>query len=443
LIGLMGGIYIFTEARAALYGTLATMLMLPFGTFPVKIILTPTLLDITLGAFVLVYLLQWVTGRRTLFRFTWVHSVVLIYMLYFVLAFALGLRYGAPTNNTLRQFAETLLAISLIFILVDLIRDAQTLRRLIQLIILLVGVQAVLAIVLWLLPDAFAERQLIRLARIGYPNGGVIRYVEDNRELPERAIGTWVDPNVLGGALAIFASMITPQLFARKPVLPYRWLTFGIWGAVIVAMLLTFSRAALVGYTAGLLLMATLRYRQLFYVMGVGLVLLLFLPQTQFYVQRFTEAFAGREADPATLMRLGEYGDSIELIRQYPLFGVGFTGTPTSDLYTSVASMYLIIANQMGLIGLSLFLLLFACLFRYGWGAWQIAQHNPNLDSILLGYHAAMLTVLTTSIADLYFYRLDFQSPFTLFWLTAALCLTSAKIAHDSQSSLAHLPRVL
>lgn len=429
MIGLMGGLYILTDVRAALYGTVATMMLLPFGTLPFKIVLTPTLLDMTLGTFVLVYILQWVTGQRHNLRLTWVHGLLLLYTLYLILAFSLGLRWGAPTNNILRQFAETLLAIGMVFILVDITRDTQTLRRLVILVILLVGVQALLSIFLWVLPDAIAERQLVRLARIGYPNGGVIRYVEDNADLAKRAIGTWVDPNVLGGALAILASMITPQIFARKPVIPYRWLTFGIWSLVVVTLILTFSRAALVGFVAGLMLIAAMRYRKLFIVMGLGFVLLLFLPQTQFYIERFISAFGGANADPATLMRFGEYSDSIRLIRQYPLFGVGFTGTPTRDLYTSVASMYLIIANQTGLIGLSLFLITMAGVFVHGWHGWQKAQHDPDLDAIALGYHAALLTVLTTSIADMYFYRLDFQAPITLFWLTVALSLASAHLA--------------
>jgi len=435
LIGLMGGLYILTDVRAALYGTLVTMMVLPFGTAPFKLILTPTLLDITLGMFVLIYILQRVTGQRSGFRTTPVHILLTIYTVYFIFAFVLGLRYGSPTNNIIRQFAETLLAISLVYILVDILQDPATLRRLVLLIILLVGAQAALAILLWLLPDAFTERQLVRLARIGYPNGGVIRYIEDNPALPERAIGTWVDPNVLGGALAIFASMITPQLLAKKPVLPFRPLTFLIWGLVVAAMLLTFSRAAMVGFVAGLSLIALLRYRNLIWIMAGGFVLLLFLPQTQFYIQRFLTAFAGAEADPAILMRFGEYGDSIRLIQQYPFFGVGFTGTPTRDIYTSVASMYLIIANTIGLIGLGLFLITMGGVFAYAWRAWQHARQDDNLSAILLGYHAGLLAVLTTSIADLYFYRLDFQTPITLFWLTVALALASSRLALTTKPS--------
>ncbi|MFZ4827966.1 MAG: O-antigen ligase family protein [Phototrophicaceae bacterium] len=435
LVGILGGVYILTDVRAALYGTLAIMLIFPFGTLPFKIILTPTLLDMTLGSFVVVYLLQWMTGKRHTLTLTPIHLLVLVYLFYFILAFAIGLRWGAPTPNIIRQFSETLLAIGLVFIIVDITKDSDTLRRLVLLILLLASLQALMAIVLWVMPDAFSERQLIRLARIGYPNGGVIRYVEDNRALAERAIGTWVDPNVLGGALAIFASIITPQIFARKPVIRQRWLTFCLWCVVVVAVLLTFSRAALVGFVAGGIVIALMRYRKLLAVMAIGGVLLLFLPQTQFYVERFISAFGGANADPATLMRYGEYTDSIRLIQQYPWFGVGFTGTPSRNLYTHAASMYLIMANQTGLIGLGLFLLLMGSVIVYGWQAWQRGKDNDDLNAILLGYYAGLVTALTSGLADLYFFRLDFQSPITLFWLTVALCLATARLCLEAKDT--------
>ena len=54
-------------------------------------------------------------------------------------------------------------------------------------------------------------------------------------------------------------------------------------------------------------------------------------------------------------MRFGEYKDALTLIDRYPLFGVGFTGVPDIDLYLGVSMLYLIIASNMGLIGLVLF----------------------------------------------------------------------------------------
>ncbi len=54
-------------------------------------------------------------------------------------------------------------------------------------------------------------------------------------------------------------------------------------------------------------------------------------------------------------MRFGEYKDALILIERYPLFGVGFTGTPDLDIYLGVSMLYLIIAENMGIIGLALF----------------------------------------------------------------------------------------
>lgn len=425
--GLLAGLYILTDVSAALYGVIATMILLPFGTFPVKIAITPTLLDLALGAFVLVYLLQWMTGKRQFLQLTPVHALIGLYAGWLVLSFILGLRYASPTSANIRQFAETLLSISLVFILVDLLRDPKTLRRLVMVVLLTVGIQATAAIVLFLLNDVTAENILVRLARIGYPDGGVIRYIEDNPALGERAIGTWVDPNALGGVLAISAAMIAPQLFAKSPVLRYRWITLGVLGIVGLALFLTSSRASFLAFGVGLIFIAVVRYRRMIPILILAALLLLILPQTQNYIDRIFQAFRGE--DLATQMRIGEWTDSLKLISRYPVFGVGFTGTPDIDIYTDVANMYLIMANQIGLVGVALFLTTAGSVFLYAIPAWRVAQHNPQLDAIHLGYHAALLTALCNAVADLYFFRLDFQSSITLFWIIIALALTSSRLA--------------
>lgn len=427
VLGILAGLYVLTDVSAALYSVIAVTVLLPFGTLPFKIGLTPTLLDVALGTFLLVYLFQWMTGRRYGLRLTPVHLFILVYVGWLLLSFALGLRYAAPTSAKLRQFTETLVSISITFVLVDLLRDPAVLRRLVLVFLLLIGAQATMTIGLYVIPDALAESALVRLARIGYPDGGVIRYIEDNPALAERAIGTWVDPNALGGVLAASAALIAPQLFAQKPVLRWRWLTFMVFGLVTLALLLTFSRASMLALAAGLLVIGFARYRRWIPVVFVAAVLLLLLPQTQIFVERFIQAFTG--ADLATQMRIGEYTDSLRLISRYPIFGVGFTGSPEIDLYTDVASMYLIMANQIGLVGLSIFLLTIGVVFAYGIRAWRIARVNPDLDSIHLGCHAAVLTALVNAAADLYFFRIDFQGSITLFWLLVALALVSSRIA--------------
>lgn len=434
VLGVLAGLFVLSNVSAALYGVIFVAALLPFGTLPFKIGITPTLLDVAMGAFVLVYLLQWMTGQRQGLRLTPVHGLIALYIGWLLLCFALGLRYAMPTSATLRQFAETLISISMTFILVDLLRDPKMLRRLVLVVMAAIGAQALVAIGLYIMPDDLAERTLVRLARIGYPNGGVIRYIEDNRELAERAIGTWVDPNALGGILAVSAAMIAPQLFAKRPVLRYRWLTFGVLGAVVLALLLTFSRASMLAFAIGICFIGLFpSYRKYLVLVAIGAFAILILPQTRSYVERFAAAFQG--ADLATQMRLGEYGDSLELINQYPVFGVGFTGTPNNNLYTDVASMYLIMGNQIGLVGVAVYGITITGVFLYGWRAWSKAKSIPDLESIQLGYYAALLTALLNAVADLYFFRLDFHASITTFWLIVALALASSRLAIEHHES--------
>ena len=445
LAGVLAGLYVITELRAALYAIIAVVLLLPFGVFPVKIALTPTLLDLAFGGFLLVYVVGWMRGNRGKLQLAPPQALIALYVMWLILAFALGLRHAPPTSTAIRQFAETLLSIGMVFILVDLLRDRETLRRLVLVILLLLGAQALLAIALYAAPDQLAEALLIRLSRMGYPDGGVIRYIEDNPLLGERAIGSWVDPNALGGILASAALMIAPQLFARNPVLPWRWLTRLVCAAVFLALLLTNSRASFLALGVGLLAIALARYRRLLPLLLAGALLFLLLPQTQDYIERLRQAFQGE--DLATQMRIGEWTDSLRLIGRYPLVGVGFTGTPEIDIYTDVANMYLIMANQIGLTGVAIFLLAMAGVFAYGWRAWQRARDAPGFAAIHLGYHAALLTALVNAIADLYFFRLDFQSSITWFWLIVALCVASSRLAlHSSRgadSAIASSPRLL
>ncbi|MCK6577117.1 MAG: O-antigen ligase family protein [Anaerolineae bacterium] len=428
IIGTLIGLYVLTDMMAALYGVIAIMALLPFGTFPFDVGITPTLLDGAMGAFIVVYVFQWMTGRRRAVQLTPAHAPLAVYIGWLMVSFILGLRYAPPTQTILRQFAETILSIGMVFILTDLLRESRSLRRLVLVVMAAVGVQALVSLALYGLPDAAAEWTLVRLARIGYPNGGVIRYIEDNPASAERAIGTWVDPNALGGFLAISAAMIAPQVFANRPVLRRRWIAWVILGVVSLALILTFSRAAMLAFGISLLFIGSFKgYRRFWTLVALGACLLLVLPQTRDYIDRFVQAFT--VSDLATQMRVGEYRDSLRLISRYPLTGVGFTGVPDNDLYTGAASMYFIMANHIGLVGVAIFGITIGSVFWYGRRAWRSAEADDDLRPIIIGYHAALLAALINATSDHYYFRIDFHASVTLFWLVVALAVSSSRLA--------------
>jgi polysaccharide biosynthesis protein PslJ len=425
--GIAAGLAMITSLPLAMIALVLSAILLPFATLPVRIAFTPSLLDVAIGVFVLVYLFQWMTGRRTQLRTTPSHVLLLVYLTWLILSLVLGLRWAPLGATVIRQFAETVIAILLVFVVVDILRDMISLQRLTALIIMGVGLQATIAITLFALPDVTAESLLVRLSRVGYPDGGVIRYVEDNPDLGERAIGTWVDPNALGGILAIGAMLMAPQIVAKHPAIRPRWVITVSFGLTLIALVMTASRSSLLALLLGLVLLAILRHRYLLPWITLGVLIFLFLPQTAGYIDRFLQGFQAQ--DLATQMRIGEWRDALRLIGDYPLVGVGFTGTPRIGLYTDVANMYLLMANQIGLPGVLLFLTTIGSGLVYGWRTRFAARGMVGLDAIHLGAHLAIVVALVNAIADLYYFRLDFQSSITLFWLFFGIALASSAIA--------------
>jgi O-antigen ligase len=302
------------------------------------------------------------------------------------------------------------------------------LERLVKFVLLMGAAAAVIAIGLWLLPDDTANSALNALTRLGYPGGWVIRYIEENPELSERAIGTSVDPNSLGGLLLMIGALVGPQIATRRPLFR-RWLVWVIAGLVFLALILTFSRGAMLGLAAGLGFVALARYRRLLPYMALAALLLLFLPATQDYIARFTEGFQG--SDLATQMRFGEYKDALRLIARYPIFGVGFAGSPDIDLYTAVASVYFTIAGRMGLFGLTAFLGVIASVLSFAYRHRKAARADERQDAIWLGLHAALIGALVAGVFDHYLFNMDFHHAVTIFWMMLGMAVASTRLVSE------------
>ncbi len=417
---------VLRDIEMGFWGLVAVVCLLPFATLPFDLGLTPTFLDIALGVVTGVWLLGLVTGRQRRVITAPITLPVVIFLIIAIFAFIFGLQNGPFTPTLARKFAELLLSIGFILVVVDYCRDWGRLERLVRVSLIGAGLAALLAIALWLLPDATANAGLNALTRLGYPGGWVIRYIEENPELAERAIGTSVDPNALGGLLVLFGALAAPQLFTPRPLLP-RGLTIILTGLIFVAIMLTFSRGAFIALGAGLAFLALLRYRRLLPYMVALLLLILVLPFTQSYVLRLLEGFQGQ--DLATQMRFGEYKDALELIGRYPLFGVGFAGSPDIDLYLGVANVYLSIAQQMGLLGLGAFFAIMVTLFGSAFSRRRSFHGQPRLDAVWIGLQAAVVAGLVAGIFDHYLFNTVFHHTVTAFWLMVGLSAAATRLS--------------
>ena len=69
---------------------------------------------------------------------------------------------------------------------------------------------------------------------------------------------------------------------------------------------------------------------------------------------------------------MGEYANAITLLQRYPLLGIGFGLSPDIDVTAGVSSVYLLVAEQTGLLGLGAYL---AALLTTWWaGAHALAR---------------------------------------------------------------------
>jgi O-antigen ligase len=245
-----------------------------------------------------------------------------------------------------------------------------------------------------------------------------------------------VDPNIFGGMLALCAALVLPQVVARRPLVDRR-LAALLGGAMALALLATVSRGSLLGFAAALVLIGLVRDRRLLAAAALGglglLVLARYLPWTAAYVEHFGAAFLGAdEADRATQMRIGEYRDAVALIRRYPLFGVGFGDVRDVDLYRGVSSLYLLMAETMGLVGLGAFLALVAAFFGRIALAWR-SMPADGLRAVVLGCLAGLAAVLVSGAVDHYFF--SYPHAFALLWLVLGLAMSAIRIAAEESAA--------
>ncbi len=311
-VGLLGGLAMLRSLQVGLFFLIGVAILLPFGVIPFYLGFYPTFLDVTLLALAGVWLARLLTRTQERFVTSPLDLPLLAFITLAFFSFVAGTAHAELTKELVRHFVEVILAISLYFVVVNSVTNTKTLRWTVMALILAGFASASLGVILHLLPRDLTVRLLSALRFFHYPSGwGVLRFIEDNPQLPLRAISTSIDPNVLGGLMILVASLTASQLFAQRSLLP-KGLAVPILAVMLSCLLLTFSRGSFAGFGAALIFMGILRYRKLVAILIVVLILLLILPQTQFYVQHFLAAT--RVEDLATQMRVGEYKDALTLI---------------------------------------------------------------------------------------------------------------------------------
>ncbi len=417
LIGVVGGVAILLDARVGLYGAVAVIALLPYATLPVKVGLTFTLLEATILLTIAVWTLRLGFDRNELIVVTPLFVPLGFFVAATVVAFLLGAGRNT-TTQTAHDYLKLLLGVGMVVLVANLLRERRDVAWFTTAIVAGGAVAGALAIFLQRLPVAVTTNVLARLRVVGYPTGRIVRYIEDNPVLARRATGTGVDPNAFAGFLMLVLVLAVGQAVASHPVVS-RKLCISAVPVVGLALLLTQSRAAWLGAAIGVGMLALVRYRRLIVPLallggaaaafGVG----------GGYLSRLTGGLRGQDA--ATRLRYREFANALQLIRDYPVFGVGFGDAPRIDLQTGVSSVYLTVAERAGLIGLALFaVVLVGLLIRLIRGALSAAPDEP-FGELTLAIVAALVAACVAATLDHYFFNLGFPHMAAIFWTFAGL----------------------
>ncbi len=432
ILAIIAGYLMLRDMMVCLVTAICIICLLPFAALPLDVGFSPTFLDLVLVVAYFVWVCRLAAHKEGAFVAEPPTAAVLAFVVLAIGSFIAGLTHAPLTANILRHFAELLMSILLFVLTINSVRTRRRLDILILTLILAGFAAAVVGIGLYVLPDHLAVRLLSVLRVVRYPSGsGILRYVEDNPELSLRAISTSVDPNVLGGMLVFVTTLTVAQAFAEKPLLRRGWL-LAMAGTMGLCLVLTFSRGSFVGLAAALGLMAILRYRKLLWIGLAALAVLAFLPPFQSYVLHFVEGLRGQ--DLATQMRFGEYKDALILVSRYPWLGVGFSGTPEIDTYLGVSCVYLLIAEEMGFIGLFVFLIAVGT-FLWNWAqALRRCPTDSPLFPTLLGTGLAVTGALVSGLLDHYLFSLDFPHASALLWLVVGLGTVAIRLAREDKA---------
>jgi O-antigen ligase/polysaccharide polymerase Wzy-like membrane protein len=426
LFGLLIFAVICLRPFSGLWLFVAVVATLPFGVIPVPLGGAQlTLVDVVLIATFVAVGSRLAFGRMTV-PLDLPGIALILLAVVAVAAFVAGSEVSPITPELVRRVGKLLASLLFFLIARALLSNPDRLVRLTRWLIVAGAVQAAIGALLMALSPLTQLNLLSRLQAIGYPGSDILRYVpgpNDTYTDQLRAIGTSVDPNVFGGTLMLALALTVVQWASPQPVL--RKSTLLVLAVPIAAgVLLSLSRASWLGLAVGLLLVGALRYRRILVLAVLGGLAVVASAGGQAFIGRFVSGFS--TSDPATAFRVGEYSNALTLLSRYPLLGIGFGASPDIDVTAGVSSVYLLVAEQTGVLGLAMFVIALLTVWLMGMRKLR-DMDDERLQGIRAGFVAALSGALVTGLLDHYFANQAFPHAVALFWLYAA-ALVSASV---------------
>ena len=247
------------------------------------------------------------------------------------------------------------------------------------------------------------------------------------------------NPNTLGAFFNYYMFLLLGFFLVYPKMDLRRWLILVPFVICFRGIMVTFSRGAYLAFATGSLAACFFHRKLLFGVAAAGLVFLAlnpwFLPPGIQYrlgmtvverpvslEQDVTETL---EASAAT--RIEIWRGAVKMIRDYPLWGVGYGAFPAyiggytggKAIQRDAHNSYLLIAAEMGLPTLLVFLLVLAMVAHYT--RW-LYRHTADrfLKATALGFLAGLYALV---VANMFGSRMDAQEVTGYFWMLAGVVM--------------------
>ena len=433
--GLAGALALFCivqEPRLGVFATVLVIALLPFGVVPLPLGgVQFTFLDVTLGVTLVLWLTRVAFLPEQRLYVTWVGGLVLLFAGLTAVGFVNGLGYGISATNV-RLYAKSIVSILFFFTVLNCLRTLSDVRWLLGVLIGAGALAGAIGAGLYALSPERAASLLSQLGPLGYPVGGeVIRYLAESDRV--RAVGTSIDPNFFGALLMICGVLAATQLPAPKP-LCNRLLLLMALAPTGLGLLLSLSRSSWMGFAGGIAFVAALRYRWLWLLIvpSLAAAVLGVVPGLGNYVGHLLAGFLAQ--DRATLMRLGEYKDALNLIAAYPWFGVGYGEAPSPDTYIGVSSVYLLLAENAGVITVAAYVAAMVGLFAHCLPV-ALGRGDNRVAGLVLSCLACVFAALVAGIFDHHFVNIRVPHILALFWLCAGAAVLLTRLQQEQARS--------
>lgn len=183
-----------------------------------------------------------------------------------------------------------------------------------------------------------------------------------------RLLSTWYDPNFLGGFLGLAAIIILSRVLVflrenkvwdnKNKTLLLSWM-MGL-GIVFIALMLTYSRSALLAFLIGVTIVTILISRRTFFLVLIILSLIVISnPRLQTRIQ------GAIQVDVTASLRIQSWLDTLDDIERNPIWGIGYNTIKYQTIVPSELnsasgrdSSLLTLWLTGGIIGLALFVLI-------------------------------------------------------------------------------------